>query len=353
MRPDERDGDQCGHCADGQGQAPPERTDAIVLAQEEAGQHGNGEQTEADRGQGQERGPEGADAGELGECGVHGDGFEAVRVALGAAEDVLVLLTTTIGLRQAEGQDGHDRGGYGDDQEGPLPAVAAPGDVGDRGDQQGAEGHADPPGHRHRGPHPAPGSDRVLIGEQRALHGQLVGAGGPEPDPGQEHRQRGGGEPGDHHQDREDQADRTDDPASPAPIGQPAHGQRRQHHRDAGHGGQGHHGAGTHAERPGHVGGQAVHGGRGQPVEGDEQGQDDEWGCAPGPERVTEGERFPAHARNDGVGQVGMLVASGLALGLEIEDQAGQRACAFFLGAQVMLLLAPGADDGASWRGAA
>ncbi len=85
----------------------------------------------------------------------------------------------------------------------------------------------------------------------------------------------------------------------------------------------------------------------GQLVEGDEQGQHHQRGSTAGLEGLASWHLGPAHAREDVDGLVSVLVTFGLTLGLEVQDQTGERASTFFIGAHVMLRRAP-ADDRAS-----
>ena len=124
--PDERQHEQHADAADGAEHPAVEGVGAVVVLHEEVGEHGEGEQPEAQRRERDDDGLERPDLPEPRERGLDRDRCR-LRVLDDLAEHILLLELAARRLLQLEREERHDRDREPEQQERPAPAVVATG----------------------------------------------------------------------------------------------------------------------------------------------------------------------------------------------------------------------------------
>ena len=321
--PDERQHEQHADAADGAEHAPVEGVGAVVVLHEEVGEHGEGEQPEAQRRERDDDGLERPDLPEPRERGLDRD-RRRLRVLDDLAEDILLLELAARRLLQLEREERHDRDREAEQHERPAPAVVAAGSRGDAGDDDRAE-HAD-----EARPHGQPGvdaparADRVGVADHRSLHRVGVRLRHADTEPGPEQLERVGDRTTEREEARERQVGPADDRWTAVSVGQPAHGQRAEHQERARCRGEEHDRPVAHPERVAQVGGEHRQRRRLELLQRAQEHEHDERADPADAHRLAERDLLLPHPGKEVGGEQHLLLRRGLlrlALGLGVEDR--------------------------------
>jgi hypothetical protein len=194
----------------------------------ERGERAVREEHEAERAERGEHRPDGADALQPRERGLHRD-RRRVLVDQELAEHVLLLVLPS--RRLLDEERGHREQGDGDAEHepGPAPAFDAPRQLGDPARQNRAgEGQA-VADHVVERRHACPHADRVVVGDQRPVHGDRVRLRDTRREAGPEQHERVDREAREEHEEPEEEARETDDRDPLHPVGEPPHRDRTEH----------------------------------------------------------------------------------------------------------------------------
>ena len=173
------------------------------------------------------------------------------------------------------------------------------------------------------GEHPPARLDRVLVGEQRGLHGELVRLRDPRTHPGEEQRQRVERQTRQHHHRREQHARPRHDASAPEAIGQPPHRHGAEHEEGARRRADEHDRPTADVQRVADVRRQRAERGALEVVERDEGGEGHERRLAAPMQRLSQRDVGVPHAGQRLVGDR-RTVVDAVPLGLQLEDRPRQ-----------------------------
>ena len=271
------------------------------------------EHTEAERGERCDRRPNGRDLLQPREGGFHRR-LRRVLVLDDLAEHVLLLVLSARRFAQGESRESEERARDPEHEECPPPAFDPARPRGDRAHGDRAEVPEDLLSDIHHRRHPGADTDWIVVGEQRLVHGDVVGLGHAGQAQRPEEYERAAGETGEEGEERGHQAGDRDDRHAPHPVGEEAHRDGPERVEEARSRGDEHDRAIADVEGLPQLGLDRLHGIERELVERYEQPEYDEHPSAALGKGVPEVHRFGIDAGQQVVREDHLLLGPGLRL---------------------------------------